>query len=159
MIPSIDTTDPTFVSDLLNSQNAVWKVAKWLNIQGYNITVRPTAIRPDASQMASYADQGDLEIIQRIEVKQRPDLHFTCRDDFPYPTVIVDVCHTWDKAIVKPYAYIICNAEVTAALIVLGSTRKQWTQVTKYDTKRNRERHFYECPISLTTVAKIDTQR
>ena len=99
-----EANDASFVADLIESQRAVWYAAKLLNEMGYNVTIRPQNIRPSVEQMSEYADDGDLEIIQRIEVKRRKRPHFTGKDDFPFPTMIVDVAHTWDRANPKPFA-------------------------------------------------------
>lgn len=138
--------DPEFVKDLTESQHYVWRAAQWLSGMGYNVTVRPVKIRPDAKQMGEYGDDGDLEIIQRVEVKRRQNMEFTSKETYPFSTVIVDVAHTWDKANPKPYAYIIFNKWATACLIVKGSTFAHWKKVAKHDALRNRERSFYECP-------------
>ena len=147
--------DATFVEDLRESQQYVWQAAQWLSQKGYNVTVRKTNVRPSAEQMREYADSGDIEIIQRVEVKRRK-LAFTCREDYPYKTVFVDVAHTFDNAICKPYAYIVINESATHCLIVKGETSKQWIKSTKLDRAKNRERMFYECPLELCQFFAFD---
>jgi len=149
-----EKNDSSFVEDLQNSQQYVWQAAKWLSDSGYNVTIRPVEIRPDVSQMREYSDCGDLEIIQRIEVKHRT-LDFTCKDDYPFDTVIVDVAHTYDKARPKPFAYIIFNKQATHCLIVENKSRKQWIKRTTLDKVKKRERTFYECPIELCSFHKV----
>ena len=144
-----EQNDPTFVADLLESNEHVWRVARWLSDLGYNVTVKPLSIRPDVSQMGQYSDNGDLEITQRIEVKRRPGIDFSSPDDFPYPTVIVDVAHAWDKARPKPYGYVILNASATACLVVKGDTAHLWQKLRKWDRAKQRERTFYECPVEI----------
>ena len=144
-----DATDPTFVQDLKDSQESVWKAAQWLSGCGYNVTVRALSIRPDAEQMAEYADQGDLEIIQRVEVKRRPDIDFTSAEDFPFATLIVDVAHAYDRAKPKPYAYIIFDADASHCAIVKSLTRPSWVRTERMDRKKGRMRTFYECPTDL----------
>jgi hypothetical protein len=151
-----DSQDPTFLTDLRDSRKAVEVVASWLSSQGYPVVVRPTFERPDPSAMAEFADDGDLEILQRVEVKRRRSLTFTSREDFPHPTLIVDACHCYDRARPKPYAYIILNREMTTAFVVdCRTTRPHWAKVTKHDRFKNRERHFYECPIHLVRVERL----
>lgn len=147
-----DTSDPTFLADLRNSRGAVMVAAEWLSAKGYPVVVRPTFERPDASQMAAYADDGDLEIIQRVEVKRRVSMTFTSKADFTYPTLIVDACPCYDNARPKPYAYIILNRDCTAAFIVnVRETFSKWVRTEKTDRFKNRVRAFYECPMSLVT--------
>lgn len=144
-----DTQDPTFLADLRESRKAVELVARWLSGRGYPVVVRPTFERPDPSRAAEFSDDGDIEIMQRVEVKQRKTLTFTSKADFPYPSVIVDACHCYDQARPKPYAYVIVNREFSAAFVVKCSTRQQWARVKKLDRQKQREREFYECPMAL----------
>jgi hypothetical protein len=154
---NLDEIDPTFVQDLAASEKSVWLVARWMRSEyGLAVTVRPTFVRGDPSVASDYSDSGDLEISQRVEVKHRPGLQFCSLDEFPYSTVIVDVAHAWDNARPKPIAYVICNADITGAIIVDAKrTSSQWIRVTKPDTKRGRERTFYECPKLLCSYAAL----
>ena len=142
-----DITDPTFVQDLQASQGVVWQAAKYIGSLGYTVTVRGTNVRPSPEEAPSYSDMGDIEIIQRIEVKKRIDIDFRSVDDFPYDSIIVDVAHTWDNAKQKPYAYMIYNSSLTGFILVKGSTFKHWIKVQKYDRQKKRKRIFYECPL------------
>lgn len=146
-LSDIEDGDPHFLRDLQNSQPAVQKAAQWLSSLGYPVTIHPTFERPSIEEMAEYSDQGDLSVHHRVEVKQRLDITFTCVEDFPFDSVIVDVCHAWDKARPRPSFYIIWNRELTAALIISRKTSRYWKRVRKLDRKKNREREFYECPM------------
>ncbi len=152
----LDRDDPTFLEDLRRSNTSVEIAAKWLAGRGHPVIVRPVIERPDPSVRGEYGDDGDLEIIQRVEVKQRIGLTFTSKDDFPYPTIIVDVCHSYDRARPKPYAYIILNREMSGALIVdVKTTRRDWVKVDKFDRHTNRQRSFYECPLELVSYESM----
>jgi len=149
-------SDPTVVHDLLESQKAVDAAAKFLSGKGYPVVLRPIFVRPDASQMSEFSDDGDLEIIQRVEVKQRKDLKFESKSDFPYSSLIVDACHCYDNARPKPYAYLIFNPALTCILVVdVKQTRGSWTRVEKWDRKKNRNRAFYEVPIELVREEQL----
>jgi hypothetical protein len=150
MSTDFDRIDPGFVSDLVRSGIAVQRAAQWLSSCGYPVVVRPTFIRPDQSQMNDFSDDGDLEIMQRIEVKRRGGVaaNFTGPHDFPFSTVIVDVCHAYDKARPKPYAYIIFNEPMTCAIVIAcKATRAAWVRAERAD--KGRVRAFYECPLDL----------
>jgi hypothetical protein len=152
-----NTQDPTFIEDLRKSRASVETVARWLSSKGVPVIVRPTFERPDASRMSEFSDDGDLEIIQRVEVKQRPNLDFTSKDDFPYPTLIVDACHCYDNAKQKPYAYVIVNRAGDVAFVVyVRDTRAKWLRVKKHDKAKQRDREFYECPMELVEVARLN---
>lgn len=153
-ISQYDVIDPTFVEDLKKSRIAVDVVAKWLSEKGYPVIVRPTFIRPDPSQMHQYSDNGDLEIIQRVEVKRR-SFDFTCKQDFLYNTVIVDSVHAYDRANPKPYAYVILNNDMTYAFVVECKTYPRWERITHMEKARNRERTVYLCPLDCVRVEKI----
>jgi hypothetical protein len=142
--------DPDFIADLRNSSESLWLAARWLWSFGYSVTVPPMAVRAKVQDMGCYSDNGDLwiskgSINERIEVKHRPKLHFTCAADYPFSTVFVDAAHNWDRARIKPRCYLIFNADLTYMAIVKGNTFPAWRRVEKMD--RGRVRKFYECPI------------
>lgn len=143
---SLDDTDPLFPEDLAASNEHVWKVARWFQSVGIAAAVQPIRLRPTPEERGEYGDNGDLLIVQRVEVKQRR-FDWSGRGDFPYPTIIVDVCHSWDRAFPKPYAYVITNESVTQAIIVLGSTAGAWKRESRFDGRIGRMRDFYECPL------------
>jgi hypothetical protein len=150
---ALDVVDPTFVSDLNRSKEAVWRASRWLSDQGFHVVVAPTIVRPDPSVRDEYGDDGDIQIVQRVEIKRRPGIHFTGRDDFPYPSIIVDVAHAWDRAHPKPYAYMIFNDDMTHCCIVKGDTSKHWSRTSKF--ARGREREYLECPIEFCRFKKV----
>jgi len=152
-----DEHDPNFVSDLQNSQASVWLAAQWLNKKGYNVTVRKVNVRPSTQDMKKFADNGDIEIIQRVEVKRR-GIEFTSASDYPYETVFVDVAHTFDNAISKPLAYIIINKSGTHCVVVKSETCRSWIKAKKHDRYKNRDRWFYECPVELCKFYPFDTR-
>lgn len=115
-----EKNDPDFVNDLKKSDYCTRKIAAWLRKKGYDAVPKPIHIRPEASAMAGYSDGGDIFIgDKRIESKQRL-INFTSKEDFPYPTIIVDVAHCWDDASPKPYAYFLANKSMSCCLVVRG---------------------------------------
>lgn len=147
--------DPNFESDLKESQPYVELAAEWLRKVGCVAEVQPLKVRPDASKMGDYADDGDIHLIRangktaRAEVKHR-GLHFTSLRDYPYPTVIVDNAHTFDNAKKKPELYVIINKLAThGALIRVEFSRHAWVKTVKMDRGKNRNRTLYECPKEL----------
>jgi len=149
-----DRDDPTFKEDLAASQDAVERVARWLRDRGNAVIVRPTFVRPEAKQMTEYSDDGDLEIIQRVEVKRR-GFAFSSKEDYPYPTVFIDNCHTVENARPKPYGYVILNEAMTTALIVDCRTRSTWGKREVWDKKKGRNRCIYECMIDQVEVVQL----
>ena len=142
------TDDYRFKKNLMNSQEAVWDVARWLQSRGNAVTVNPTFVAPDHSQWKDYADNGDLFITQRIEVKHR-GVDFTCADDWPYSDFMVCAKHAWDRALQKPYAFIYLNKSKTHVAIVKGETHKTWTHEKRTDSRYDRmTQEFYFCDVS-----------
>lgn len=157
---NLDETDPTFVDDLLFSQEAVWIMAKWFSNRGFDACIPATKIRPDPSQRREFSDSGDLFIWQgnkeyKIEVKRRK-IEFSSKNDFPYKTIIVNRTYLWDDADVKPYAHVILNQSGTAFFQVSSDTADRWTKTIRDNKKANRPMEFYECPIELCGFYKIE---
>jgi hypothetical protein len=153
----LDQTDPTFVEDLANSVSAVLAVARYLSAKGYAVEIPPGLIRPTPEENEIYRDNGDLFVLRktRIEVKHRPELHFTGAADFPFPTMIVDVAHSWDRANPKPARYLICNDDLSHAGVIEAGTREHWIQTERLDRHCGRTRSYYECPIELVQFIRL----
>lgn len=137
-------TEQNFLGDLSASRRAVNKFAAMLRRCGVHAWLPPEEVRPDASVRREYADDGDLMVELRVEHKVRTNLEFTCREDYPYPTVIVDEKYKEDaKQNRRPFVYVIENRHGTCAAVVHWSTRPFWTVETRNDPKQNRECEFY----------------
>jgi hypothetical protein len=142
--------DPTFAEDLLKSQKSVWAVARWLQERFHlPVSLRPINIRPKIEDMLDYVDQGDIEVIRRIEVKHR-NVDFTHAGDYPYRTVSVTTAPSFDRANPKPTAYIIVNRAMTHCIIInVAATRKDWVLERKHWKAKMRDQHLYMCPVEL----------
>lgn len=145
-----------FLTHLDDSQSAVWLVAEWLNNRGYDVTINATKKAPSHDDWKNYADNGDLEIKQRIEVKHL-SAEFTCMDDWPFGNKFI-VCakHAFDRAKPKPYAYIILNNKKTHMALVMGATSNSWFSEIRKDSRYNQvDQEFYFCPINEVKFTKI----
>lgn len=139
--------ETTFLNNLAQSVPVTFRVAAWLQRdQGMDVRVLPVAVRPDAAQRLEFGDDGDIELILRVEVKKR-GLHFTGRGDYPYPTVIVDEAYKVDRAGRRFWAYYIVNETETAVCMVPAASRKFWELRPRFDSKEGEQRMFYECPV------------
>ena len=140
--------DAAFVEDWNKSHIYVWAVGQWLRGRGYDVSIKPSVLRPDAASRHKFFDDGDLAITQRIEVKHRPSLTFTCAQDYPYPTVFLDETYKIDRHPPQSlFAYIILNAEGSACCVILSGTRSHWVKETIFDKVQNRECENYACPV------------
>lgn len=124
-----------FLAHLDQSQTAVMAAAEWLRSMGFPVRINPTFKRPTRAEWQDYADNGDLEIGQRIEVKHRPKILFTGPDDWPHRNFIVCAKHAWDRARPKPHAFICLSGDFSHAGIVYGRDHKDWAVETKQDSR------------------------
>jgi len=148
-------TDSQFIAALSESQAHVAGVAAWLQGVGCDVLIRPTLIRPDFESRNEYIDGGDIEIRQRIEVKHR-SIEFTSREDYPYPTVIVDEQFKIDRIPrARLWGYVILNESGTHACCIRSATKEQWSTVRRFDRKDGQERAFYVCPKDACSFCKI----
>ena len=136
--------DKEFVRLLNNSNDVVRMVASKLYKDGYNVRILPSLISPDAESRWDYVDDGDMEIIQRIEVKYKPEIDFKSIDDFPYEDIIIDEAYKVDKKYTSTlFTYIIVNKSKTGYLIIPIWTKQHWFKETKFDRREKENREFY----------------
>lgn len=140
--------DARFLRHLADSDDAVWRVAHWLQARGHSVTVPPMSVRRTYAERMQHVDNGDLYINQRIEVKRR-GFNFTGRHDFPFPDFIVCARHSFDNAVPKPFAYVIVSADYkTAGIALCEATQKYWTTDTLRDHRYdNVAQALYFCPL------------
>lgn len=147
--------DEAFLRDLERSRRSVLRVADAMRSKGVIVSVPETITRPDASVRRQYADRGDLFATARVEVKRR-GLHFTCRADFPYQTLIVDEVYKVEDKSDPLLMYAILSQSEDYAAVVYGWTRGQWERQTMHDRAQNRACEYYVidkdrvrfCPVS-----------
>lgn len=139
-------SDQSFIRSLLESQGAASSVASWLQGCGFDVMMRPASVRPSFEERVDYADSGDLEVRMRIEVKHR-GIHFTCADDYPYDTVIVDECFKVERIDKnRLWGYVIINAAGTHACRIPAAAVFGGTVVKMFDKKDGQDREFVVCP-------------
>ncbi|MFW5970495.1 MAG: hypothetical protein ACOCQT_00200 [Desulfovermiculus sp.] len=134
-------------------------MARWLHGLGYNVAVNATGRAPRHEDWQDYADSGDLEINQRMEVK-RLSVDFTGRQDWPFGSKFL-VCarHSFDRAMPKPHAYIILNRTGTHAAIVKKETYPQWYVEKRTDSRyQGVEQEFYLAPLECVQFHQLKQQ-
>jgi len=122
------------------------KVAKYLKQCGFNPKVPKLTFRDKIADAHLYKDLEDIECCGKlIEVKSRK-LYFTCPNDFPYDTIMIDTTDGWDGKENKPDAYV-CISRFTDKMIVLPSrkTCKHWVKTRRFDNTRKIYVDSYEC--------------
>jgi hypothetical protein len=108
-----------FISNLEHSYAPVWTVGGYLASKGYTARILPPQVTPDTESRFEYQDQGDIEITQRIEVKQWVNNDFKSLDDVKYQNIIVDEKYKIERyPLATLHGYMILNASKTAAITI-----------------------------------------
>ncbi len=132
-------SDEEFLKDYETSVDVVGQVVEWLKTKGYNCREIPSDIRPDSSVRMEYMDDGDIEVIQRCEVKYR-QIDFDSVEAFPFPTVFIDEEYKLLRHHPATlYGYVIVNKSRTGMLLIPRSTRKLWIRDTRWDKTQKRD--------------------
>lgn len=126
-----EANNKSFNAHLRDSREAVNFYAKYLTRLGCQIEIPEERLTPTYEQRLEYADSGDLftqigDKRIRLEVKQRRNIEFSGRADYPYQSIMVCAAHSFEYADPKPYVYVILNRSLTAAAYILGDTSPEW---------------------------------
>jgi len=141
-----------FLSHLDESESAVARAASWLERLGEKTWIPKTTKAKCHADWKSHADNGDLYLLRRIEVKHL-SVDFTCENDWPYkPKFIVCAKHAWDRAEQKPWRFITFNQAMTHAAVIEGAANRPWFVETRTDSRYSgpeASQDFYFCPMRL----------
>lgn len=130
---NLDDIDGGFKESLIHSVPSVERAAEWIRRRNerLDVFVKPLVIRPDPSLRHLYSDQCDIIATHKdtgrkwnIEVKQALKLSFTCLDDFPYNSLLVNTGHKVDRF--KADFYFRVDQDMSHAAIIRGDTRPTW---------------------------------
>lgn len=116
-----------FFKELVKSIPAQFEVAKWLFMQRRGkIDIYIPRLGTD---QLNFVDDGDIIVNNEwvVEAKHRPNLNFTCANDFPFPDkkiIVSNVAPTDRKP--KTVMWVILNGPMTHAAIVYRSTMPKW---------------------------------
>ena len=101
-----------------------------------------------AGKSARFKDTADLLVDGLVvEVKSRRR-RFTGPHDFPFPTVIVDTCESWEAKTRKPVAYVFVSQFTQGLMWCAADTRPLWTRAEQYDTVRRMLCENFVVPVS-----------
>tara|TARA_R110000824_G_scaffold397033_1_gene599421 strand:+ start:411 stop:944 length:534 start_codon:yes stop_codon:yes gene_type:complete len=145
-----------FLSHLDSSIDTMFIAARFLYANGYTVKINKMSKAESHNDWEKHADTGDLTIWieeegkavteERIEVKGL-SIDFTNESDWKYKDFIVCASHSWDRSLIKPYAYMIFNRNKTHCAIVLGRDSDKWTIGKRVDTRyEGIEQQFYFSP-------------
>jgi hypothetical protein len=144
------------------ARKAVFKVAFWFHMEGFGVYVPPPRFAPRLSECFDYVDNGDLFLTrefwpkQRIEVKRRPDLHFTDAESYRFPTVWFTNDAALQRAGSSVDAYYCANAEVTHAAIVAQHTRRHWRKTGAFMANSGHWEDVWEIDKRLVSYVSIE---
>jgi hypothetical protein len=142
--------DGEFLRSLTESQGSVQVAADWLRSLGYEVRVTPLRVRPDASQITAYQDDGDLsvciagnwEIVEVKEIVFAP-LRELARD--PSRTIIIDNAASFERN--NPHGYVLIDRAGTIG-VVKTSGRQAWKWSTEYIGPDRQTKTVIRVPMS-----------
>jgi len=138
------------------SDEAVFRAAQWLQ-RDKNVTVRinPEPPMPDSGNWMDKRDGGDIiAYIERIvEVKEKPDYKFTCREDFPFDTIMVSNVESADRHVV--HMWIIVSGNKTHAAVILGKHKPQFQKKNIWCPNTEKHELKYMCPVDYVEFVKL----
>ena len=146
-------TRERFVQSLHESRAATFKVGQWLHLLGYDVRI-PAFYIPTAKNDPGISDKGDIFIVKkdqpekRMEVKHRPKLNFTTKEDWPFKDgMFVSNVEVVERGDVNLGAYIIVNGPMTHIAIIRPETRRYWTQVDVWCSNTRKTERKFQCPV------------
>lgn len=149
-------THEKFLENLRASEDSRWLVARYLSGKGNIVRVPPLVCAPTHADWKEYADEGDLEISLRVEVK-RISRNFSGPGDWPFGTdFIVCAFHAWERAAPKPAMFWILSQDGTTAAVVRGSSRDKWRVEKRGDSRyEGRVQEFLFAPLSCVEWTRL----
>jgi hypothetical protein len=117
------------------SRPSVHRVAAYFDVvHRWGTFILPPTLARTAAEAADFSDLGDLYLFRdfmdtlRIEVKQRPALHFTDAASYSYGTVYFTRPKLLARQGTSVHAYYVLNAAKTHAAVVAQSSRAHWRE-------------------------------
>lgn len=150
-----------FVKRLIDSRAATFVVGRWLHSLGYDVRI-PAFYIPKDKHDKGIPDCGDIFIQKdgrpekRMEVKHRPNLNFTCLEDWPFDGGIflanVDVIERGSDNL---GAFVTVNGPMTHIGIVRADTRRYWSQVDVWCSNTRKVERKFACPMQHVQFRSI----
>lgn len=147
----------TFLRSYEGSELAVLKMADYLNRQGFSVRLPPRSTSPSVKDWKEHADDGDMFVEVRGEVKQL-SRHFTCREDWPFDIYIVCGKDAYDRAKPKPrFFYHLSACGKYAGVLNVRDTYEQWKSKRVRDSRYENEysQDVYYCSPDVVDFIKL----
>ena len=118
------------------SDTTVQLVAKHLLSKGYTIQVPPAHVAANQSDRRKMMDEGDLFVLQRMEVKGQ-SIKFTGLGDYPYKAMIVCNRNSFDnhKGMPPAFYFIVSADNTTMAVVDVKKTKERWWSEQRRDSR------------------------
>lgn len=121
----------------------------WVSeMQGLSLSVAhgQRVVAEGFNPAVDHLQHPDAAGVVRIEVKTR-GLHFTSKEDYPYPTVFLANIANYHRDATNPLIYVIRSKPTGKWLWVIATDRDDtWKTGFKRDKTRNVNVHILECP-------------
>ena len=135
------------------SRAAVFKVAEYIwREKGLGVTIPAMILAPDVSKSVDYIDKGDIICHADngknyiVEVKQN-SINFTCSDDFPFKSILVNEVEKADR--LDAFVYFMVNQNLTHAFMLKTNTKHMWDKKDVPDKQRGDVTPTYVCDLNL----------
>ena len=131
--------------NVAESDSTVQVVAKHLLKKGYTVQIPSSHVAANQSDRRKMMDEGDLFVLQRMEVKGQ-SIKFTGLDDYPYKAMIVCNRNSFDnhKGMPPAFYYIVSADNSTMAVVDVKKTKDKWWAEKKRDHRyEDVEETFY----------------
>lgn len=141
-----------------SSSSMVRKVAAHLLSKGHTVQVPPTHVAKHQHQRKDMVDDGDLFILKRMEVKAK-SVQFTCREDYPYRSLIICNKYSFDHHKGMPPAFyfiVAADGEHVAVIDVTKTKDKWWAEKRKDKRYEDVEEVFYFIDKKNVWFEKLD---
>ena len=158
-----DQYDPNFLSDLERSKPSQAAVFVHLFFDGWDVEAHPPVPRPRVEDRHRYADEFDIryrkpftQFWRTVEVHQLRKRAFTCLQDFPFRTAILDPEYKVRRSPKDEY-WIVDQHCRHAAIFLRETTESKWfaeERMNNYRTPPRLETNVY-CPKELAIMVRL----
>lgn len=149
--------DALFKSLLARGQEMERWVAAKLQSSGFAAHCPPQSVRQSIKDAPNYADQVDVVVTRtnryappvHLEVKERPDLAFTCPEDIPSHLMpfFITTRSSWQDCprSKRPHVFVIVSGKTGSMVCIGASTQEGWSEVNAPDYKRGIASERFLC--------------
>jgi hypothetical protein len=149
-------SDKDFVKDWNKSHNAVSLIAEFLTRIGFDIQVPELKLRESSKDRLKYTDDGDLLCEERrIEVKHSSK-NFSCADDYPFRSIIIDEEYKIKDRLHTLKFYVIVSQDMKYAAFIKPKTSGSWVVKVGYDRYQERVCTWVKVPKELAVYIPLE---